>query len=595
MYKFAVSLAAVAGLSPPITVWAQPSPEAIVVTASRSAESVDAALAPVTVITRESIEQSQARDLLELLQSHSVGLDIARSGGPGGNSSVFMRGSESDHLLVLIDGVKANSATSGAFDWNSLSPAQIERIEIVRGPNATLYGSAAIGGIVHIFTRKAEAPHADFSLGGYGQQSVAAGLGGKVGAGRFHLNANQQHSQGFSATNDKHPGYNPDRDGYDRLGANAGLKWPLASLGELALTLSQNEDRVAYDDSSVPTLDASADSRNRNANLRLLLSALDTWQPSISLGYSEDRLDAKDSFPATITTRRKLAGWQNDIQTGMNGLLIAGLEYEQEQGENSGNFDERSFNRAAYAQFQNDGEALRWKLGLRADEHSEYGRHSTGNLGLSLPLGAGRLLTSYGSAFKAPSFNERFYPWYGNPALKPEQSTSLELGYRLGDLRANLFRTRVEDLIAYDASLFMANNIDQATITGLELEYGLRGENWALETGLTLQDAQDDASDKPLLRRAKEKLFVRGSRRLGPHSDASLELLYTGPREDSFGFPSQEVELAAYTLVNLGVRYALNPHWQLKARIENLFDEDYELIYGYNTPGSSAYLGLQFN
>lgn len=564
----------------------------IIVTATRTAQSAEETLAPVTVISRQEIEQSRATTVMELLQSRSVGVDVTRNGGPGTSTSIFLRGTASDHVLVLIDGVKASSATSGTFNWNSLPPDQIERIEIVRGPNSTLYGSAAIGGIIQIFTRKSDVPYAQIGGGSYNTRKLSAGAGGELGQGSYHINLNTQASDGFSATNEKHSKYDPDDDGYDNSSITAGFSLPLTENSELALDLAHSQGTTEYDDP--PVEDAKSDSANSNANLRLGMATTDSWYQKFSIGYSMDDLETKDNYPATITTRRSTFNWQNDIDISSSGLLTLGAEYEDEDAENTGSFDQRIDNRALYGQYQWENPRVSWKLGLRSDDHSEYGQHNTGSLSVGVPVASGRLIASYGTAFKAPSFNELYYPFYGNPDLKPESSSTMELGYRWGDFSASLFQTRIDDLIAYDNTIFLANNIDEATITGLELEYSHSWKDWGLRTGLTLQDPKDEEDDEQLIRRAREKLFINATHRFSKRADLNLEVSYTGKREDKYGFPSSRVDLDAFTLVNLSGGYKLSSRWSLNGRIENLLDEDYELVYGYNTPGLSAYLNLRY-
>jgi vitamin B12 transporter len=209
----------------------------VVVTATRTAQSVDATLASVTVITRDEIESSQANSLMELIQGRSVGLDVSRNGAPGSNTSIFLRGSESDHVLVLIDGVRVASVTTGAFNWASIPAAQIERIEIVRGPNSTLYGSEAIGGVIQIFTRKAKQTHLSLGAGSYNTKTATVGSGGNLAGGSYNITLNHQQSDGFSTTKPSSSNYEADLDSYHNGSITAGVSLPLTTTASIALQL----------------------------------------------------------------------------------------------------------------------------------------------------------------------------------------------------------------------------------------------------------------------------------------------------------------------------------------------------------------------
>lgn len=559
----------------------------IIVTATRTAQTADATLTSVTVIGREEIEASHSNNLMELLQSRSVGLDVSRNGGPGSTTSLFLRGSEADHVLVLIDGVRVASVTTGAFDWTTISPEQIERIEIVRGPNSTLYGSDAIGGVIQIFTHRQEGLSASLTAGSYHTAKAALSTGGRLGAGRYHLNLSHHQDEGFSTTAPEAGRYEADRDGYRKASASAGFSLPLGERLELGLDLFHSEATAEYDDA--PYVGAEADTRLNSGKLRLDWQTSAIWQQHLALSASREYYESRDSWPAKITSQRRGANWQHDLSLGDSSLLSLGLDLQHDAGEIEGSYDEAIDNRAAYLQYQWAGERFDLLLGARKDEHSEYGGNATHRLTLGTRLGPGRLYAGHATAFKAPTFNELYYPFYGNPDIEPEESATTELGYRLGRFQASVYQSRVKNLISSDPITWQAVNIGKARIKGLELEYRQPVGSWQLETGLTLQSAEDEQTDEPLLRRAEKKLFVNAGGPLGPKARLGIEASYTGPRMD-FG----DVELASYTLLNLSGDYRLSPAWSLGARVENLLDEHYQLADGYNSPELSAYLTLNY-
>ncbi|MCW8917406.1 MAG: TonB-dependent receptor [Gammaproteobacteria bacterium] len=551
----------------------------IVVTATRTAQSADETLASVTVITRAEIESSQATSLMELVQSRTVGLDLSRNGGPGSNTSLMLRGTNSNHLLVLIDGVRVNSAIDGGFKWNNLPLAQIERIEIVRGPRSTLYGADAIGGVVQIFTRKETGLYATLGGGSYNTLRTELGSGGTLGAGRYHLNAGYLESSGFSAAKPGTWGYEPDDDGYANSNLGAGIDYPLGSKGQASLNL-------LHSDADVETDDGSSSQRNDSGSLALNWRLGDPWQQTLILGHAADHYESDDGY--RVHSLRHSASWQHDIQTSDNSLLSAGIDHVTESGESEGSYDEQTRTNALFAQYQWGVKRLDLLLGARTDDHSGFGHQETGNITLGGRLGGGRLYASYGSAFKAPTFLQRYYPTYGNPALKPEESVTSELGYRFGALQASLFDTHIENLINFTYPSGYSN-VSRAHIQGIELEYGLKVESWQLNSGFTLQKTEDEQSGDPLLRRADKKLFFTASGPVSTHGSIGIEASYTGPRMD-YG----DTELHAFTLLNLTGEYRFTTQWSLRGRIENLLDEEYELASGYNTPGASAYLTLNY-
>lgn len=554
-------------------------PTPIIVTATRTAQTADETLASVTVITREEIEQSQANTVVELLQNRSVGTELTRNGGQGTNTSLMLRGTNSNHVLVLIDGVRANSAIDGDFKWSNLPLEQIERIEIVRGPRSTLYGSDAIGGVVQVFTRKGKGFHASVSGGSYYTRRAEVGVGGAVGAGSYHLNAGYKKSNGFSATHPGAYGYDPDKDGYHNSNFGAGVNYPLGAASKLSLNL-------LHSDGEVDTDPGSSTQRNDSAGLSLDWSISERWQQTLTIGHAEDHYETDSGYK--VHSLRDTVGWQHDLQVGEESLVTVGAEYTGENGESEGSYDENSYNGALFAQYQWSGERFDMLLGGRADNYSALDQRNTGNITLGSKLAGGRLYVSYGIAFKAPTFLQRYYPVYGNPDLEPEESTTSELGYRLGMLQLSLFDTRIKNLIdfVYPNGYL---NVSRAHIKGAEVEYSRQVGGWQLHSGLTLQKAENEESGEPLLRRAEKKLFFTANGPLSDNANIGIEANYTGPRMDLY-----DVELRSYTLLNLTGEYRLAKRWKLGGRIENLMDEKYQLANGYNTPGASAYLTVSY-
>jgi vitamin B12 transporter len=574
------------------------------VTASRGAETTGETLASVTVITRKDIERQQPQTMLDLLRKQA-GVDIATNGGLGTVSSVFLRGAESDQVLVLIDGVRAASTTSGTFAFQQLNPAQIERIEIVRGPRSNLYGSDAIGGVIQIFTRRLNGPNAAMEAGSYDTYRAQAGYGG---GNRVHysINGAYVYSGGFSATNPTSPFFNRDDDGYKEVSVTANLNAQLTKRASFALRGWRSDGEVEFDQGAI-------DTQNDTAALSFDLDTLPDWHQSFGAGYARDNQDTMAvpaDFSSAATTNRITLNWQNDIRLADTHQLTAGADYYRDDGSFNfidltgapNSFDESINNVGAYIYLRSIFDANDLELGLRYDQHSEFGAHTTGQIALGRQFtGSLRAFASFGTAFKAPTLNELFFPGFGNPNLDPESSRTTELGltfqppgasYRID---ANAFYTKIDDLIETvfvgpSPNDFLARNVDEATIKGLELGYDWNlTARWHFSVDLTLQNARNDTLDMDLLRRPDRKAALSIARAFANDGSFYTELLLSGERIDVGG-----VRLPGYGVVNLGLQYPVLKGLYVEARVENLLDKEYELAASFNTPDRSGYLGLRY-
>lgn len=595
-----VAVAVAIALQLPFTAYAEQAP--IVVTATRTAQTADEVLASVTVVTRADIERSQAPSVLELLRG-TQGVDIARTGGKGTDTSLFLRGTNSNHVLVLIDGVRAASTTNGAMAWAHLPLAQIERIEIVRGPKASLYGSDAIGGVIQIFTRRNEGANAHVTAGSFGTQTLQAGWGGGEVI-TFSVQAGIERSDGFSSQNENNSFFDAaagdgDDDGYDNRNISLRANTTIGQQTELDANFLHSNGDVEFDTGEI-------DSINQTASIRLNHATTENWNQTLVLGHSRDELTTESSFSSQINSRRNSIDWQNDLILDDH-ILTLGLNYYEDDGENidrvgfGTDFDESIDNSAAFAQLQSELHGHNIIVSARRDKHSDFGGHNTGQIswGKSI-LESTSLSASYGTAFKAPSLVELFHPGFGgffagNPNLDPERSRSTEIGVRFAPNKAayqlsiHAFKTEVEDLIAYEGVNNQAINIQDTSMKGLELEVSYRHGPWTSTNTMTWQQARDDADDSQLLRRPDRKLSMTLDRTIGDKGASGVELFASSSRAD-FG----NVTLPGYGLVNLYGNYALNKQWTLEGRIENLTDKEYELASGFNTAERSFMVGLRF-
>jgi len=562
----------------------------LVVTPSRMVESLSETLASVSVITRPDIEHSVAEDLFELLRLQP-GVDIVRSGGAGAQTSVFLRGSNSNHVLVLIDGVRVSSANTGAYVWEQLPLNQVERIEIVRGPRGSLYGSDSIGGVIHIFTRSSPEPYARVTGGSHGTAEFEGGLGYEGENTRISVNAAYRDVDGFSAQNPNGFSYHPDDDGLNNI--NLGVKGSTeANYGRWQYSMLALDSESEFDEGV-------SDAEQFITSLTFHGSFSPDWEYQLLGGYIRDELLSDFGFFTTdFESRRYEASFQNQLNTGQNGKLSFGLDYYSENGKSRYSWDESRNNAGIFASYDHFFERWHLQLGGRLDDNSQWGSRFTGQLALGYDISdAWQVMGSYGSAFRGPNLNEQFSPGFGgifagNPNLDPESSTSGELGLRwrhddAGTLSAALYRTDVEDLIAFNGEFFQAINIDEARLEGLELQYSFSRNGWQLKANATLQSTEDRATGEALLRRPDEKGSISLDRRFENGSWLGLEWFYSGERKDFGG-----ITLDSYNLLNLRAGWAFSPTWRAELRGDNLTDEFYEPAYGFNTAGRSWFVSL---
>jgi len=583
----------------------------IVVTATRTAQTADETLASVTVIDRAEIDRRQSKTMIDILRG-LPGVATSSSGGLGQPTSVFLRGTESDHTLVLIDGIKVGSATIGSTPWQNIPTDQIERVEVVRGPRSSLYGSEAIGGVIQIFTRRGRAgpltPRLSLGAGSYNTIRTNGGL--SVGNERGWLDANLgfEQSAGFNTCNGE-PFVGgcfvdePDEDGYTNKNGALSGGWRFSDRFSLDADFLRSEGDVEFDGS------AFAGNRNKTvlqvARLQARAQPLDAWTSTLDIGRSWDRSRVffNDLFLNRFDTQRDSLGWQNDILFGGAQQLTLGVDYQRDQVTTKPTLAEDSReNTGVYGQYLGRMGPADLQLSLRQDDNSQFGGHGTGSAALGYTLANGmRLTASYGTAFKAPTFNELYFPGFGNPDLKPEQSWSTELGitgtHPWGRWAANLYETNIDDLIStvqVAPNLFLPENVDRARIRGLELWTTADLSGWIMDANLTLLDPRNESSgpnkNKLLPRRPEQTFRLDADRQFG-RIGVGGTLFVSGRRFDD---ASNRIRLDGFSLIDLRADYAFTDALRLQARVENLFDEQYETAAYFNQPGRTLLLTLLY-
>ncbi|TZF86701.1 TonB-dependent vitamin B12 receptor [Cognatilysobacter lacus] len=598
-----LSVAVLATLAFPASASDTDTLDKVVVTANRAPVAVRDVLAPVEVIDRDEIERSQARSLPDLLRGRA-GISIGNQGGLGKLTTLFVRGSESDHVLVLVDGVRMGSATSGLVSFQDIPVELIDRIEIVRGPRSSLYDSEAIGGVIQIFTRRdssALAPRFSIGAGSRDTYEASAGVGGKVGRGWFGADYSRQQTGGYDACRGSLTGgcfaNEPDRDGYTRDAASlrGGVRLSDAWAVDANVLRAQGDNR--YDGYF-----------NRSKVLQQVSGAGAAWTPSskasLKLQVGRDR-DASDNyhdaaFIGAFDTHRDTATLQGDFSLAAAHRLSAGLEWQRDSVDSDTAYVlTRRIDRAGYLQYLGDFGRIDLEASARHDDNEQFGGHSTGNIAVGADIApAWRLTAGAGTAFKSPTFNELYYPFgFGNPGLRPERSRSVEAGIAWAPgadagLRLDVYRTHVDDLIAYSSSTFRPENIQRARLSGAELSGHATVAGWIANGSISRVEPQNrtGAVTTQLPRRATASARVDLDRAFG-----AFRLGITASGEAArYDDLANLRRLGGFGTVDLRGEYAFNADWRVQARVENLFDRRYETVEFYRQPTRGLFVTLRY-
>jgi len=556
-----------------------------VVTPTKTQQALSDVIVPTVVITREDIENTPSTDVAELLRFHA-GLDIARTGGDGSQTSLFIRGTESDHVLVLIDGVKINPATLGQPSLQTISPEMIERIEVVKGPRSSLYGSSALGGVVNIITRK--------GVNGF-SVSVTAG---DQNTAKYGFTGGIQ-EQGVDAT----VAYETfSTDGYldkasstkEHASSNESLQFRVGTnLSNTRIELSHLQNDGSYEYDSFGEKEQEHD--NKVTAVSLTSKVNDVWESVISYSIMQDHISQVANNDNAFTDRTATE-WQNNfkvdshvITTGVNSedTDVASLSFGTV-------INKKSSQKGVYFQDDITFGSNRVIAAFRTTDHDIWGYNTTYNLDYGYDVDAKLKLTAgIGTGFRAPSFTS-LYGFGGNVNLKPELSISKEvgLGYQITDnqrFSVSVFDNEISDLI-FAKSTSSNVNIEKAKITGTELQYGMHFENWSISSGLIDQNPQDVTNNVVLSRRAKQYFTLNTAYKLNKLTVAG-RLLSVGERDDSY---YNVKTLDAYNLIHLNIAYDVNKNIRVSSAIENLGDEKYETASGYPAKGRSVFFTLKY-
>lgn len=578
----------------------------VIVTASRAAQPLDTAIASVTLVTRADIDRLQPHSVAELLTG-LVGISVSANGDLGKATSVFVRGANADHVLVLIDGIKIGSATTGSAAWEQLPVEQIDHIEIVRGPSSSLYGSEALGGVVQIFTRRgapgaAGLPSFALSGGSHGTYQGEAGYSGSAREGWYNASVTGLYTDGIPicavgapVTADCHT--STPQQGYwsGAAAASGGYRWESATA---MLDLLRVDGDTRYDGTTF-----SAD-ESRVVQQAFGGTVTVTPRPSLAMtlaaGESLDR--SRESFGGVpvgfFNTRRETASWLNHLSPTPAETYLLGADFERDLIASDTVYAVRSrTDTGVVGLYRRISGHEELQLSARHDHNQQFGNHFTGSAQLAYRFDeALRITAAYGSAFKAPTFNELYFPFFGDPTLRPETSHSTEVGlngrWRLLDWAVNAYETRIADLIEYNPLTSGASNIGRARIRGLETQLHAHMERWRVQLQLTVLDPRDTGMNYGDLLPQRPQCTARLDldRDIGALS-LGATLFGSGPRFDD---PANTERLGGYGTLDLRASWRLPSRWEIQALLQNALNRSYETALYYNQPGRSAYLTLRY-
>lgn len=598
----------------------------IVITASRQEQRANESIASMTVIDRQTIDQFGTSTLGEVL-SRSAGVEFSRQGGPGAAETVFTRGTNGGHTLVLIDGIRVGSSSLGTTAVEAIPLEQVERVEVLRGPGSALYGSDAIGGVVNIITKTGQAK----------RPAVMGSVGyGSNGAYATHVGINKTNDQttysliaglsGFDGINSlvtaTNPAYNSDRDGYANRNFGANVTHAISDAFQVGAGVLSARSQSRYDAYQTNQLwqkvnghlDYKRTHEVNQASLYATLKPLTNWTSTFRLA---DAMDSDEQLSSSVggdndryKTTQKQYTFQNDVTLPVGKALLLVERLEQKLNSNNiYSLYERNIDSYAVG-WTGRVEKSSFQFNLRQDKSSQYGDKDSQYFGYGYKLTPQwGVATSYGTSFKAPTFNDLYYPITpgvggGNPSLKPEEATSREVSVRYEGAQAqgylNHFDNRITNLIQWaddGTGAWYPTNIAAARIKGQELGASIQNRSWRYKLDMTFQNPIDTSTGVRLMSRAK-RYATLSSIYSNDQYKAGAELRMVGHR---YYDPTTPTRMSGYSLVNLFSELRLSPDWKLFGRIDNLLNKKYELAHSstspaavYGVPGTTLFIGLRY-
>ena len=572
----------------------------VIVTATRTDQSIDRLTAASTVFTREDIERLQVQSVPELLK-RATGIDVSESGGSGKNSSVFIRGTSSGHVLVLIDGVRIGSATLGTAPFSSLPIDQIERIEIVRGSQSSLYGSDAIGGVIQIFTRKGQQkedykPTISLDAGGgsYDTAQVSGNVSGKYKQAWYSVGASHITTAGFNATsaisNDN------DRDGYENTSFNVRLGYQFndkySAEGFVLRSQGENEFDTGFGNDKNEFV-------IQNIGLSANMQFSDNWLSILTFGESRDESDQLDGD--FFNTRRRMVSLSNKINLSSNHEIIIGSDFRDDHVQSHVSYAESNrYDIGGFAEYYGRWfDLIDFNASVRGDEDEQFGSHVTGNAGFRIALADSDVdfVANFSSGYKAPTFNSLYFPGFGTPNLNPEESTTFEVGFEgqhdWGNWMLRAYHTDIDNLISFDRTTFRAVNVDKAQIDGIEGEISTQIYGWNIALNGSAISPKDRVTNERLSNRSQLHLGLDVTRKFFDSLSIGSTLAVTGDRSYTL-FSGRTTKTHGSVVWDIRAAYQLNNSWTVKAKLNNLLNDQYQTNRGFNTADRNFFASVNY-
>jgi vitamin B12 transporter len=587
---------------------AQSDAATVVVTATRTIQSIDDVLSSLTIITRADIQARQATSVQELLIGEA-GVQISNNGGLGKATAVFLRGTDADQVLVLVDGVKLTSATLGTTAFEYLPVEEIDRIEVVRGPRSSLYGSEAVGGVIQIFTRRGQgAPQLTASAGGgsHATENTSAGLSGSTSGLSYSASSSYLGSDGYASCRGTPvpPGagcftFDFTPDGFHNASQSARIGYDFSDTANVEVTALRAQGGTRF----AGTFVNHESFVQQTAGVTGQGSPLPSLHLTMRAGQSRDEATDDLNFvpQSRFDTLHSQGTLQADWQLAPQHLLTLGTDAQRDSVASSVAYAVSSRRDiGGFLEYQGGLASERFSISARHDANEQFGGQATGSAAWSHRFADGlRLTASFGTAFRAPTFNELYYPFFGNPALRPEHSRSAELGIDGSRAEAqwsfHAFETRVTDLIAFDSS-FLPANIESAVIRGAEGQLAARRAASTASLIVTWLDPRDrtpgSAEGGNLLpRRARlSSRLELGHQWASAHFTARLNTV--GPRFEDL---ANTRPLGGYTTLDLLSSLAPTRQWSVEAKIANVSGRHYETAEFYPQDGRTGWITLRYH
>lgn len=561
----------------------------VVVTATLAPRTADQTLSSVSVLDEATMRRQDPTDITDLLRGQP-GVNVSSNGSFGKTASVSIRGAGNSGTLMMIDGIRLHSATSGGAAWQLLDPRLFERAEVVRGPKGSLYGADAMGGVVQLFTPRGEgdpSPTLSVGAGSFDTRRANASISGSEDGTSYHFAASRFDTDGIKLRDGGEKKSYDNTTGLVRLSQRLGEG---AEVGLLALRARGSSEYIGGEQDFVQQV----------GGLYGEVAFGDSWTSRLTLSESRDEMEDFSSFPGEFNTKTRIARLDNTLTFGYHQLVV-GAEYLEDKVDSTTVYDADSRdNKAVFAQGLLDFAPLTVQPSLRYDDNEAYGDEVTGNLALGYDLDDRHTLrASYGTAFRAPTFNDLYYPGSNNPDVKAETSKTYELGargqYGSWYWDAAVYQTEVDDKIVFSGKPV---NLDEARIRGVELASGVTVDSWDIQAALTYTDPEDRSSGanrgNRISREVRQSARFDVDRALGDWSVGG-SLVAEGHR---YNDAANDKRLGGYGKVDLRTTWRFAPAWFARVNVDNVFDKDYVTAFdafegfAYENPGRSVMLSV---